>query len=809
MNNLTMAARALRKKKQNSIIKIVSLGTGLAVGLILFTKVFFEVSYEDFYPEVDDIHMVQSLYTSATNPEIGEGGHDGTSGAIAPGLKAEIPEVEAATRFTWIDDEATLITDDKQRLKGSVILADSCFYDVMPRPMVAGDAKEVLSRPMYAIISSELAAKMHGDPIGQTIELDGRTGKKITIGGIFEKLPENTQYKYDVVVSLSSIGSFMGDGRDNWVGNDRYRSFARLRQGTDPASLKTGIDNMVARNLPTEQLEKAGIGISFEFVPLKDIHTKSDEARRMILILSLLAVAILATAVLNYILVVVSTLVGRSREMAVYKCYGAENKNIASLIFTEAALTLFLSLIFAGALILFFRGTVEELLATPLGALFSFKSSAMLLALCGFILLIVGYFPARMFMRIPVTSAFRNFRTSGRAWKLALLFVQFIAASFLVILLVIVGRQYDTMVNDDPGYKYENLLYFNAPGLKRDQKRTIVHELEALACVELVSMGDGLPFEGLSGNNVSIPDDDRELFNIADFETVDKNYLKIFDIPVIEGTGFTAENIPDMRGRYQIENGRFVPVAKVIPTDMMVSRSFAERMRQYEGWEDGVVGKQIDISMWGRRNIVGVYEDFRIGMIGDEDKRPSIMLYEDGYFQNYIIVKLREVNPENIASVNEIIAKAMPDKDITALLYKDSMVKLYDNSRLFRNSVLLGSIVALIIVLIGLVGYVNNEISRRGAEIGVRKVNGATAADIIKLFSADILRIAIPALILGAIGAYFVAQKWMEEFSVKTPLSPLIFILCSLVVLAIILGVVVATSLKIANQNPVKSLKNE
>ena len=166
------------------------------------------------------------------------------------------------------------------------------------------------------------------------------------------------------------------------------------------------------------------------------------------------------------------------------------------------------------------------------------------------------------------------------------------------------------------------------------------------------------------------------------------------------------------------------------------------------------------------------------------------------------------MSPDNIQKISEVLEKSMPGKDIVVTPYKSSMINLYKDARLFRNSVLIGGIVTLLIALIGLLGYTNDEINRRSAEIAIRKINGATIQNIQRLFLKDILRIALPSIVLGGGIAAYAATEWMKEFSEKTEFSPLLFFGCGLAVLLIILSVVSINSFKASVQNPIKWLRN-
>lgn len=784
---LLLAFRSLFKKGRNNHIKILSLAVGLAMGLVLIAKVYFEQTFDNFYPDGDRIYQLSEKFTKTDDEELGW--HNRVSGGIAVGMREEIPEVEAGTRYTnfGLSDAVFYTTEDRRSYSGNFILADSCLFDLLPRPVLAGDVKETLSRPMYAIVSKTIADKIGGDVIGKTIEMDTYPGKTMTIGAVFEDIPENSHYRYDVAVSMPSIGSFMWDGSLNWLGNDRYMAYVRLAKGVTPESIAGSMREMQTRHQPMEKLKEMGVDIYYTLNPLLTIHSADPNVKRMSLLLGLLSFALLFTAVMNYILIVISTLVGRSKEVAVYKCYGASGKNITSLMLAETTVHLLISILSAVFLVAVCQSMVKELLGTSLMALFSWEACLLLLGVCILVYLVAGLIPAQLFARIPVAVAFRNYRESRRNWKLGLLFIQFIACAFLVTLLVIIGRQYTLMVNDNPGYNYENVLYCETWGANKERRQQAINELERIPGVELVATSSTLPFQGMSGNNVSLPGQDEELFNFADMENADADYLKLLQIPVLSGKSFD-ENTSE--------------------GDIVVSKSFEDKMAVMCGWTDGAVGKEVRLSQWGGRRIIGVYNDIRVSSIANMDERPSLVLYSKQP-STIITVRLHHMTSELIKQITSVLEQSMPDKHLVVTPYSEEMINMYKDSRVFRDSVLIGGIVTLIISLIGLIGYTNDEINRRRAEIAVRRINGATLNDILRIFLIDILKIAIPAVVFGGIAAYFTAVKWQEQFAEKSTLTVFLFLGCGFVVIAIIMSLVSINSYRVANQNPVESLKNQ
>lgn len=784
MTELKRILRSFFKKKENNFIKIFSLGTGLAVGLIIITKVFFEFSYDEFYPHSDRICRIQTNFKMGKDEpqEFSQ-----VSGGVAPGMKTEIPEVESATRLTYLESEAKFFTSDKKYYKGTFILADSCFYDVLPRPMIQGNAKEILAAPMYAIVSESISKKLGNSVIGQSIELENYPGQVITIGGVFKDVPENTHLRYDVVISLASIKNFMGDGSLNWIGNDRYQGYVKLITGTETTKLAPAIRKMQERYQPMDKLKELGIDIHYTLFPLNKIHSDAPEVKRMAFLLSAIAFALIFASIMNFILILISNLVNRGKVIAVYKCYGADEKSIAKLIFKETSFHLGISLIVSLILIFCFKDVTEEILSVSVCSLFSFRSCLLLAGICIFISLIIGLIPAYLFSRIPVSLVFRSLTMMRSSWKIALLFSQLLITTFLLSLLVVVSRQYNVMVHDNPGYSYERLLYFDTKGISNQEKQKLMDLLQTNPQVEMVSTSDCLPFNPASGNNVSPIDSNEEFFNVADLYRIDENFIPLMEITIMEGKAFDKESSKN---------------------EIVISKKFADRLSEITNWSDGVIGKEVRISEHGNVKIVGVYSDIRLGSISNVDSRPSVMFYSNTPNSN-VLVKLRELNAENIQKVYDIFKQSFPDKEISLPLYKESMVKLYADSRRFMNAITIGGIVTLIITLIGLIGYTNNETNRRKSEIAIRKVNGATTKDILNLFLKNTMWISLPAILLGIMVAVVAAEKWMEDFSEKAILSPLLFILCGVAVLFTVLFVVAVNCLQATNQNPIETINRD
>ena len=785
MHTLKLALRNTFRKNGGNIVKILSLGVGLTIGLVLIAKILFELSYDTCFPDYNRIYQIYTNY-SEENSEMDI--YDKIPGAIAWGMKNEIPEVENATRFTFIGSE--IYTENNAYFPSYAMLADENFFDVLSRPILIGNAKEILQKPMQCLVSKTLAEKMGmEDIVGKTITLEYPPVYPIMIAGVFEDFPENsTIYKegYDVVISLKSISKFTWDGSENWIGNDRYWGYVKLAQGVAPESLTDKVAAMFERNVGVEELEflkKSGIKYGFSLVDMRKQHI--EEAHSLLLLFGLLAAILLATSILNYILVVITSLVGRTREIAVHKCYGASGINITKLLFAETFIHIILALIFSGITIALLEDVIANLLYTSIQALFAPQIMLILLLVCAFLLIITGFLPAYLFSKIPVTAAFQKASETHRKWKMTLIFIEVVFTTFLISLLLVFGLYYRKVINENQGYSFENLLYVSTPTRNLAIKNNITQELQKIPDVKNISWCSFLPVGGGSGNYISETRDDKELFHIADFYHVDENFFSVMEIPIVEGKGF-------VKG----ETGNNV---------MMVSELFVDKMAEFAGWKDGVVDKSVWVSEHGEQTICGVFGNI---LISTENTRPIIILYDPEETRPFtLLIKMHNITPETISKMYDIFQQFVPGRHIEIHKYKEVFEKQFLGLKNLRSELLICSIVTLLIALTGLIGYIHNETNRRRSEIAIRKIHGASTSSIQGLFLKNILIPVIPAIFVGIILVVVATQFIQKYFTDSIHLSLLIYTLSAVSIAVVIFSVVSLNIYSAARRNPVENLE--
>ena len=780
------------KKFSDNLIKILSLGIGLAIGIVLIAKVCFELSYESFYKDVDCIYLIDTHYEQQGEKQ----DFAQTSGAVAPGFKAEVPGVEEATRYTFCYNNDRYLDEENNVVTGALVLADSCFFKVFDRPILAGDPAKVLAKPGYTMVSESFAKKLGGvdECIGKIFANEDDPKNKFTIGGVYKDFPANGNFHMDIIGSLEVFPAYT---KDNWNGNDRYFGFVKLQKGVDYKSLGDAIRKMQEAHQPLEEYEQNGVKLWYYLEPFNEIHTSQSYVHSMVVLLTVTAALLIIISLLNYILIVISSMVRRAKEVGVRKCYGADSFDIHWLLAREAFVHLILSLVLAAVIIFASKGLIINLLDVPFETLLISRSIWVISLVLVFVLIVSVFVPAQLYMRIPVSVAFRNYTENSRRWKIGLLGVQVFINVFIVVMLIVVALQYQRLNNSNPGYDYKNLYYMSFFNGNKGTEKVVAETLMQFSEVKGVEASNALPIRGFSGDNVYLPGDDRELFNVADGYEVTPGYFDLLGIEFIEGR------------------------APADISEMVVSESFVKRMKEFADWSDGAIGKVVNIT--GHEDaervmeqkgftISGVYRDIRIGNLVYLDARPSVLFYgdfDDDSYMPFLIFKTNEkLNEASMQKITDAVSDVLNGKEVHIISWADKMRSAYDDSLKMRNTVLIGSVFALLIAIIGLIGFVNDESNRRSKEMAIRKINGATAADVLKIFAWDVLKLSLVLSALACIFTYFVADKWLEQFVERIGLSPLYFLVGALFVILIVTIVVVLSSNRVARMNPVKSLKN-
>jgi putative ABC transport system permease protein len=517
----------------------------------------------------------------------------------------------------------------------------------------------------------------------------------------------------------------------------------------------------------------------------------------MLILLSIVAALLITISLLNYILIVISSMVHRAKEIGVRKCYGATAADIYALLAREAVVHLLLALALAAAIIFASRGVIQNLLGVPFWTLLvpqSVMAIGVVLILVLFVSIVV---PAKLYLRIPVSVAFRNYSENSRRWKIALLGIQVLINVFIIALIIVLSLQYRKMVNADQGYDYQNTYSVAIFNNGYEAQQRVLEVLSTFPEVKAVGAAYNPPFVPPSGDNVYLPGGERELFNVSDGYEATESFFQLLDFDFVAGR------------------------APRDSSEVAVSESFVERMAEFADWSDGAVGNTFLITghpdgeiQFPPFTISGIYRDVRMGIYNDLQERPSVyfhgVLGDGKSYMPYLIFKTYQKMDDSLSMrISHALSAALDGRQLPIVSWQEEIRSAYEDSRKIRNTLLIGSFFAMLIAMLGLVGFVRDETNRRSKEIAIRKINGATSADVHRLLVWDVLKFSLVMAAAGCVGSYFAATKMLQQFAERITLTPLLFIGAAAVVLLIAFAVVLLCCHRLAKTNPSQLLRNE
>lgn len=769
MKQIYYVIQTLLRGRGSNIIKVVSLGLGLTMSILLFARVAFEQSYDTCYKDYDNLYQIFSIFTA--NGEQFQPQKQ-NCGPVAGAILENFPqEVEAATSVAYF--LGAPLYNGTVRFDARTLLADSLFFRTMGIEVLSGNPEKELMQQDVIFLSARLARKIFGDedPIGKVLNYDKEM--QFTVKGTYVDLPDNATMRPEGVVSMPT-GWNRGWSNYSWRGGDSYYEYIRFRPGADKGVVNARLDALIQKYRPEE--DKKAYGYTAFVKPIRDVYRNEDQVKRMDFIMSILALAILFIAALNYVLISISSLTYRAKAVGVHKCSGASGGTVFSMFLLETGIIIVLALMLMGLILLNFQEFIEDTTAAKLSVLFApdriWVPSAVVLAL----FIVGGVLPGRLFARIPVSQVFRRYTEGKKGWKRPLLFVQFAGVAFICGLMYVVMAQYNYVKDKDMGYDPHCVASANAYFGKDEESESALHFFRGLPYIEEVSCAISSPVRSYSGSMVE-GEGGQSLFSTRT-SRAPEDYFKMMGMTFKEGRPARATD------------------------EIVVNEAFAERMR----WGNKALNHPL--RMEGKNyKVVGVLKDFHIGSFYEPQ---DVIIF--GYtrtFGNTVHVRLKEPFTENLRQLNKDVAEAYPGKTIDFEGMEQQILREYNPVRVFSNATILAAVTMFFIMLMGLIGYTTDEVRRRSKEIAIRKVNGAESIGILELLSKDILYVAGPAVIIGTLASWYVNGMWMEQFAAQVPLSWIVYVLIALAILIIIVACVIWKSWKIANENPVNSIKSE
>ncbi len=769
MKQLYYVIRTLLRGRGSNIIKVISLGLGLTMSILLFSRVAFEQSYDTCYKDYDDLYQIYSIFSAEGEQFEPQKQNCGpVAGAILENFPKEVEAVASIAYFV-----SSPLYNGSVRIDARKILADSLFFKTMGIEVLSGNPEKDLMQNDVIFLSDDLAQKIYGgeNPIGKVISYNKEL--QLTVKGTYVDLPENATMRPEAVISMPTAWS-RDWGNYSWRGGDSYYEYIRFRPGADKEVVNARLDAMIQKYRPEE--DKKAYGYTAFVKPIRDVYRDEDQVKRMDSIMSILALAILFIASLNYVLISISSLTYRAKAVGVHKCSGASGGTVFSMFLLETGIIIALALVLMGLILLNFQEFIEDTTAAKLSVLFAPDRIWVPLVVVLVLFIVGGILPGRLFARIPVSQVFRRYTEGKKGWKRPLLFVQFAGVAFICGLMYVVMAQYNYVKDKDMGYNPQRVAIGNVYFGGEEASGPALQFFRGLPYVEEVSSAVSTPVWSYSGSMIE-GEGGQSLFSTR-FSYALEDYFKMMGMTMKEGRPARASD------------------------EIVVNEAFAERMR----WGDKALNHPLRAE--GRNlKVVGVLKNFHIGSF--YQPQDVIMFGYTRTFGNTVHVRLKEPFAENLRRLNKDVSEAYPDKTVDFYSMEDQILNKYNPVRVFSNATILAALTMFFVMLMGLIGYTTDEVRRRSKEIAIRKVNGAESLGILELLSKDVLYVAAPAVIIGIISAAYINGMWMDQFAEQVPLSWPVYILIALVILLLILACVIWKSWRIANENPVNSIKSE
>lgn len=765
-------------------MKLVSLTLGLLVGVLLFSQIVYELNYDTSYKEHERLAMFGTRTVSAEGIA-GDWEYDTFRPAAAALAESFPEEVECATPvFFWYKPDVYVA--DKKQEDANVIFGDTLYFQTMGIEVLSGNPQQ-LAQAGNAFLSKSMAREWFGseDPIGKTFSMNKRFD--ITVRGVYEDVPGNISFPHNVLISLPTVEQMFGQG--TWNSNDIYMIYVRLRQEANLEKMNVRITEAVGHYTQVKDRYN-GESMECQLIPVTDFYfTNPDNVRRLV-ILAVLGFSIFFVSGMNYVLAAIATIGRRAKMVGVHKCCGADAGRVMGLFLWETGLMMLAAIGCSLLLMYLFSDLIEDMLGlSRVSELFTWQTMWVPVLTVVALFLVAGVLPGQMFARIPVTQVFRRYTDDKRSWKRGLLFVQFLGVAFILGMLATSVNQYHDLMSRDIGFKSEGL------------------------CVGTATGGFGEVFsEAFVQSAQNVADAIRRQPYVEAVGCSEQNLLEHYSSMPVEAEGgskrclvhfqYFVKGFPEAVGLILIE-GRWPQQLG----EALVSENLVKELN----WGDQVMGREVLSAYRGqwdeRAKVVGVVRDVR--NMGFFQEKTNVAFILDPALCATFHVRLKEPQHENLVRLNEFVQQDYPNSGLSFLSYEEVRRGANESVLRFRNTVYMASACILLIVLMGLLGYVSDETQRRSKEIAIRKVNGAEASSILRLLSVDIIKVAVGAVVLGIAFAWYVSGIWMEQFADSTLLSPVWFVLLGVLLLALIVCVVVLRAWRIANENPVKSIKSE
>lgn len=815
-NYFLTAWRNIVKDKFYAFINIFGLAIGLTTAVFILLYVIDELTFDKYYENHERIYRLESHFIINNSDEL----FAATQVPLAPTLKDEYPEIEEIVRFV---PPGTMYMkyEEKEFQEDSLVIADSTIFSVFTHPFIAGEPEKSLNRPNTMVMTESMANKYFGDenPIGKTITT--LEGTLFEVTGVIEDLPDNVHLKYDGILSIATFIEQVGAD----VANDRSAgsfwnigiySYIMLHEN---ASINGILDDFP--RFYDKYMKSLGDQINSQFIlmakPLARVHHYSgdlgyDQAVgniKYVYVFSLVAILILIIASINYMNLATARSAKRSKETGMRKIVGAKRKMLISQFLSEslviALIALIVSLVFIKLLLPYFNMLANKSLS------FSFLGSPLLIAIIIGVALLAGIlsgsYPAfylSSFNPVMVIKGQTDKKGGNGLLRKVLVVLQFTISVAMIIGTIIIGAQFKYMQNTNPGFDKENVLLMEMRDTTlRKSTEPLRQELMRNPEVIDVAYSNGNPGGEISIQVMRIEGDsgsmqDRAINNYF----IDYEYIDLMGLKIVSGRNYDKDIATDLTNAFVINETAAREFGWVDSASMAMGNYESALGKRFQ-W-----GINLDGNVARDGEIIGVVNDFHYASMHNKID-PLVLILNDNVLRNFY-ANIKIAGNDKQASINYVDQVRQQFNDQYPYKYEfmeDRLANYYSSES--RISVLARTFTLLTIILaaMGLLGLSSFLTQVRTREIGIRKVVGASAENIMIMFAREFsLWVFIANIIAAPVAIYFLG-KWLQSYPYRIEIHAWIFFLGLGISLIIALLTVSFRVLQSASTNPAEAIR--
>lgn len=796
-NYLRTALRSLFKNRFYTAINIFSLTVGLSCCVLITLYIAHETSYDKFHSKGNRIARVIMEYSFGGSVTTG----NFTSTKVLPAFKKQFPQIEEGVRM--IQYERVISYEDKLFSEKKVMFADSTFFDLFDFKMAQGNPKAALSGLNKIILTKTAAYKYftNTDPVGKILYV-GSNRIPYEVTGIMEDIPSNSQMRFDMLASFSSLEA----NQDRTYWNANYTTYLLMRSPDDIKTVEAKIPGFIKE----EMKDQGSVYLTYFLEPLFNIHLLSpydsfepNNNIQYIYIITGVALLILLIACFTYINLNTARSLERAKEVGIRKTVGASFKQIfvqfmgESVILTVIA-TLLTVVILWLVLPLFNQLTDKEI---PLSL---FYSKTILLALLGSMLVIIflsGSYPALVVSRFqPIKVLKGSFARSGSGNTLrrSLTVFQFGISLFLLVSTFIIQKQLHYIRSKNMGYTREQVLMLPSDSKITATINSFKSELKKVPGVMYVSRAQNAPHNIIGGYNMrSAQMPSNAQLNVK-ANPIDEEYIPATGIEILYGSNFTEKDISSVE-QYTFDMD---PSLKNFP--FIINETAAKQL----GFDPAkAVGKKMFLDDTRPGYVKAVIKDFHFQSI--HNPIGPLVLFPSQW-SSVILVKTAKGDISNMLSGIEKQWKSMaPHRPFQFKFLDDEFNKMYTSELRLGKVFNIFTGISILLAIIGLLGLCSYAAQQRIKEIGIRKIMGAGITDIIKLMSGDFIKLSLISMLIAFPLAFISINKWLQSFAYRITIEWWLFLLAAIIGLSLVLLTTGILAARAASINPVKNLRTE